>query len=240
MGNVLKIAAPIVSSFVPGAGAVLSAASSFIGGQNADRAQQSAAQGAAAAQVGAAQAGIDEQRRQFDKLQELLKPYVEAGAGAMGAQQGMLGLKGSQEQQAALTALEQSPFFQGLVQQGENALLQQASATGGLRGGNLQAALAQFRPNMLSQAFSDQFSRLGGLTQLGQASAAGQAVAGMGMAEQIANLLGEQGAARAGSLLATGQIKANRAAELGAMGSSYFGSPTFQSGFSNFKNFLGF
>lgn len=208
MASVLSVAAPIVGSIL------------------SSNAQARAAKSATGAQTEAAYAGIDEQRRQFDKLQELLKPYVEAGAGAMGAQQGMLGLKGAQEQQAALTALEQSPFFQGLVQQGENALLQQSSATGGLRGGNLQAALAQFRPNMLGQAFSDQFNRLGGLTQLGQASAAGQGAAGMGMAGQIANLLGDVGKAQAIGSLAKGQIQSNMWQGLGSAGSSFFQSPT--------------
>jgi hypothetical protein len=38
--------------------------------------QADAASGAASAQTGAAQAGIAEQRRQFDAMQALLKPYM--------------------------------------------------------------------------------------------------------------------------------------------------------------------
>ena len=92
-------------------------------------------------------------------------------------------------------------MFQALARQGEEAMLQQASATGGLRGGNLQGALAQFRPQMLAQAIEDQYSRLGGMTALGQQSAAGVGSAGMQSAGQIAGLLGQQGAARAGGTL---------------------------------------
>lgn len=80
-------------------------------------------------------------------------------------------------------------------------MLQQASATGGLRGGNIQAALAQFRPQMLAQAIEEQYGRLGGMTALGQRSAAGVGGAGMESAGQIAGLLGQQGAARAGGTL---------------------------------------
>ena len=163
--------------------------------------QSRAAGKAAGQQVQAAEAGIEEQRRQFDKLQELLAPYVQAGQPALQAQQALVGLGGAEAQQEAVSQLEASPLFQALARQGEEAMLQQASATGGLRGGNLQAALAQFRPQMLAQAIEDQYSRLGGLTTLGQQSAAGVGSAGMQSAGQIAGLLQQQGAARAGGTL---------------------------------------
>ena len=163
--------------------------------------QSRAAGKAAGQQAQAAEAGIEEQRRQFDRLQELLKPYVEAGTPALQAQQALLGLGGAEAQQQAIAELEGSPMFQALARQGEEAMLQQASATGGLRGGNLQAALAQFRPQMLAQAIEDQYSKLGGMTALGQQSAAGVGTAGMQSAGQIAGLLGQQGAARAGGTL---------------------------------------
>ena len=163
--------------------------------------QSRAAGKAAGQQVQAAEAGIEEQRRQFDRLQELLKPYVEAGTPALQAQQALLGLGGPEAQQQAVAGLESSPMFQALARQGEEAMLQQASATGGLRGGNIQAALAQFRPQMLAQAIEQQYGRLGGLTALGQQSAAGVGSAGMQSAGQIAGLLGQQGAARAGGTL---------------------------------------
>lgn len=175
----------------------LVAGSTLIGGAIQSR----AAGKAAGQQAEAAQAGIEEQRRQFDRLQELLKPYVEAGTPALQAQQALLGLGGPEAQQQAVAGLEGSPLFQALARQGEEAMLQQASATGGLRGGNIQAALAQFRPQMLAQAIEDQYSRLGGMTALGQQSAAGVGSAGMQLAGQIAGLLAQQGAARAGGTI---------------------------------------
>lgn len=159
------------------------------------------AQKAAGQQAAAAEEGVAEQRRQFDVLTELLRPYVEAGQPALQQQQALIGLRGAPEQQAAISGLEQSPFFQSAVRQGEEALLQRASATGGLRGGNIQAALAQFRPQMLESQIAQQYERLGGLTTLGQQSAAGQATAGMRSAGTIGELLGQRGAALAGGSL---------------------------------------
>lgn len=183
-------------------------------------AQQSAAEAAAGAQTAASEAGIAEQRRQFDAVQALLKPYIEAGTGALGAQQNLIGLGGAAKQREAIAGLEQSPQFQMLQKQGENALLQQASATGGLRGGNIQAALAQFRPQLLSQMIESQYGKLSGLTGIGQASATGQAAAAQQQGSAIAALLGQQGAAQAGSALAAGQAQAQAWGNVGqAIGS---------------------
>ena len=197
-------------------------------------AQADAASSAAAAQTQASEAGIAEQRRQFDKVQELLKPYVEAGTGAieglepfaaagvpaLQAQQALLGLAGPEAQRQAIQQLSTSPQMQALVEQGENALLQRASATGGLRGGNVQAALAQFRPQVLSELIGQQYSRLGGLTalgqettsnlaRLGQASAAGTGAAAQESGANIASLLAQQGAAQAGAQIAQGKAFAS-------------------------------
>jgi len=168
--------------------------------------QADAAGDAAAMQAQASEAGIAEQRRQFDELQELLKPYVEAGLPAMQAQRAMLGLTTPEEQAAQIAQVQGSPMFQELTRQGEEALLARASATGGLRGGDIQGALAQFRPQMLAQQLEDRYSKLGGFTALGQQSAAGVGTAGMRTGESIAGLLAQQGAAQAGAEL--GKAKA--------------------------------
>jgi hypothetical protein len=168
--------------------------------------QAEAAEKAAGVQSQMASEGITEQRRQFDALVDLMKPYVGAGAGAVGQQQALLGLGGAEAQQQAISQIEKSPFFQSMAQQGENAILQQASATGGLRGGNIQGALAQFRPGLLNQMVQQQFANLGGLTQIGQASAAGQAAQGMQSAGAVGDLLGQIGAAQAGGIMAKGGL----------------------------------
>jgi hypothetical protein len=197
-------------------------------------AQGNAAKQGAKEQTKSAREGIEEQRRQFEAAKEVLSPYVgagtqaiaglqpyaQAGVGSLQQQQALLGLLGPEAQQQAIAQIEQGGGFQAQVRQGEEALLQRASATGGLRGGNIQAALAQFRPQMLQQAIEDQYGRLGGLTalgqtttqniaQLGQASAAGQSAAGLQTGANIADLFGQQGAARAGARLAEGAAFSN-------------------------------
>lgn len=149
----------------------------------------------------AAQGGIDEQRRQFDAIQKLLQPYSQAGTAALGQQQALLGMGTPEAQQQAINAIQSGPQFQALQQQGENAILQNASATGGLRGGNVQGALAQFRPALLSGLIEQQYNRLGGLTSIGQNAAAGVGNAGMQTGANVANLLGRQGQAAAGGIL---------------------------------------
>lgn len=171
--------------------------------------QKKAAKSAAEAQTQSTDMGIAEQQRQFDAVQKLLAPYVNSGSSAITAQQNLIGLGGNAEQQKAIDALKNSAQFGELTRQGENSILQNASATGGLRGGNVQASLAQFRPQLLSQMIDQQYGRLGGIAQLGQASAAGQASAGIQTGSNIANLYGQQGAAQAGQALANGQANAN-------------------------------
>jgi hypothetical protein len=146
-------------------------------------------------------AGVEETRAAREEMRGLLEPYVSAGGPALQAQMAALGLAGPEAQQAYVAQQEQSPAFQALARQQEEALLQNASATGGLRGGNVQGALAQFRPALLNQFLEQQYGRLGGLTSLGQQSAAGVGTAGMQSAGSIADLLAQGGAAKAGAKL---------------------------------------
>lgn len=187
------------------------------------RSQKKAADTAADAQNQSSDAAIAQQNKQFEALQAMLKPYTEAGTGALGAQQSLLGLNGSGAQQAAINGIQGSPLFSSLQQQGENSILQNASATGGLRGGNTQAALAQFSPQLLNQLVQQQYSNLGGLTSIGQNAAAGVGNAGMSSANSISQLLQSQGAANAGSALASGKADTQMYNSLATTAGKYFG-----------------
>lgn len=193
--------------------------SSIVGGLLSGDAQSDAAASASGAQVEAARLGADEQRAAREELRRLLQPYVDAGPSALQGMQGLIGLGGPTAQQTAIQGLLQSPEFAAMTQQGENALLQNASATGGLRGGNTQQALAQMRPEILAQLINQQYNRLGGLATMGQNSAAGVGSAGMQSGNNIAQLLQQSGAAQAGNYLAQGQARANQWGSLsGAIG----------------------
>lgn len=185
------------------------AGAGIVGGLISSNSQKKAAKSAANAQTKANDAAIDEQRRQFDYTQQQLNPYIQAGVGALGQQQNLMGLNGTSAQQNAINNLQNSPFLQSMYKQAENALLQNASATGGLRGGNIQGALADNRMNMLNTAYQNQLQNLGNLVTLGQNSATNTGTNAMAMANNISNLNTNIGQAQAGYALARGQANQN-------------------------------
>jgi hypothetical protein len=173
--------------------------------------------------TGLSRQAIEEQRKQYDAFQKLLAPYIQTGAQALtgfGAyqtaglsalptlerfaaagvpaleeQQAISGLLGPERQAQAIANIEKGAGYQQQVQAGEEAILQRASVTGGLRGGNVQAALGQYRPALLQQALENQYARLGGLTALGGQTAQNLALSGQGATEFLT---------RAGQAAATG------------------------------------
>ena len=200
---------------VTGIGAAVSVGGAVLKGNAAKKAGQQ--------QVQSEMAAIAEQRAAREETRRLLEPYVAAGTPALQQQMAALGLSGAEAQAAYVAQQEQSPIFQALARQGEEAMLQQASATGGLRGGNIQGALAQFRPSLLNQFLNQQYERLGGLTQLGQQSAAGVGASGLTSATNIAELLGQGGAARAGATLGSAQAFGQGLSDIATIGGMTFG-----------------
>ena len=213
---------------VTGIGAAVSIGGAALKGKAASKAGklQAASEQEAIAQQRLA---IEEQRAAREEMRTLLNPYVAAGGSALQGQMAALGLAGPEEQQAFVSGQEQSPFFQSLAQQGEEAILQNASATGGLRGGNVQGALAQFRPALLNQFLEQQYGRLGGMTTLGQQSAAGVGSAGMQTANQISGNLTNIGTGfrnigsyQSGSALAKGQMFGDILGSVGGVAKGLF------------------
>lgn len=279
---------------MPAAAAIgIGAAGSILSG----RQQAKAAERASNAQNEADARAIAEQQRQFDALQALMKPYVQASAGTaqtggefdaeaymqqynpvlklrdgkwgMGGlemtpeqhyekygkaqgfarptkpivagqkgslqlQQDLIGMNGNAAQRAAYDQIQNSAGFQAQLQQGQNSMLQSAAATGGLRGGNTQAAMAQFAPALLNQAIGAQYQNLGGITALGQNAAAMQGNAGMQSANQIGGLYQSQGANTAGYQLARGQANANMIGGITNLGTTFLGG-----GFSGMPSSFG-
>jgi hypothetical protein len=185
-----------------------------------------ASRSAASTQARAAEAGQETQLQMFERTQEILRPYVEtgqaqlprlggyaeAGPQAFERQLDLAGLRGPQAQQAAIEQVRTQPRFGALTQAGEEAILANALATGGLRGGNTQNALARFRSDLLADEIEREYARFGGLSafgqgvsqnlaQMGQAAGAGTGVAAMQAGQGIAELQGAAGAARAGGTL---------------------------------------
>lgn len=121
------------------------------------------------------EAALADAQGYYDTASGYYDPYQEAGAGATDALSALTGGAGSAAQAEAMAALEASPLFQGLSGQGETAILQNAAATGGLRGGNTQGALAQYRPQLLQSIIQQQVGNLSGLAGMGLSGSQGAA-----------------------------------------------------------------
>lgn len=193
---------------MPVAGALIGAAASIGGGLLASSGAKSAANKAAAAQTAAAQMQIDEQRRQYDQTRSDLEPWMETGQSALVSQADLLGLNGPEKQTAAIAAQKSGPLYQSLFRNGVNTTLANASATGGLRGGNTEAALYDKGQDTLAAVIQSQLANLGGVSQQGQNAAAQVGTFGANAAGQIGQALGEQGAAQAGAATAAGAANA--------------------------------
>jgi len=121
---------------------------------------------------------------------------------------------GSEAQKAAIAAIEQGSEMTTLAKQGEEAILSNASATGGLRGGNTQGALAQFRPSLLSSLINQQYERLGSLSGMGMSSILGGAgYSGASTSypsgQNTIDLILNQGSINAGNAVAQGNAWAS-------------------------------
>lgn len=185
-------------------GMVAVAGATLVGSIYSSNQQSKAASNAAGAQTSADQAAINQQQSQFDTVRGLLQPYVTAGNGAVTAQQNLLGLNGNAAQQTAYNGVMASPAYTSALAEGNRNILANASATGGLRGGNVQGALGQYAPSLLASAIQQQYGNLAGLTSTGENAAAGTGNAAVSTGNNVSNLLVGQGNAQAGDALAQG------------------------------------
>lgn len=154
------------------------------------------------AQMYMMQQAIAEQRAAYDEGKKMLDPYSQAGLGGLQSYLAMLGQSGDQAQQEAIAGLEQTPGYQAQLGAGQRAILQNASATGGLRGGNVQQGLAEFGSGLFGQYYQQQLDRLGQLQNQGLQTQTGLANLRAGQAANISGMMNEAGANRANSIMA--------------------------------------
>jgi len=151
----------------------------------------------------------EESQRQFDLTREDFAPFQEAGVAALGQQQALIGLSGVEAQQEALTALEVSPGQQFLRDRAQKNLVRNASAIGGLGGGNVRGALVQQGVGFAQQDIQNQFGRLGQIAGQGQAATTSQAQIGGNISQNIANQAIASGQNRATGIAQQSQIQQN-------------------------------
>lgn len=148
--------------------------------------------------TGATGTAVSHQQQALDYLREM-------GAMPLAAQRqlGQLyGVTGTpEERQTAMTGLRETPMYQAIMggrEAGEEAIMRQAGATGGLRSGGTQEALARYAGDLERQALMGGVAGLGGLAGYGT------------YAPQIA-----QGMTGMGQTLAAGQTQAEQARQAG-------------------------
>lgn len=178
------------------------------------RSAVSGAKLAAQTQAAASDAAIAEERRQFDTTTANAQPFIDAGKLALGNQGDLVGLGGADKQSAAIAALKASPLFKALSTAGTEGILQNASATGGLRGGNTQEALADNNENWLAQVIQQQVGNLGSIAGQGQASGSNLGAIGAGTANSISQLFQDKGSAISGGQIAAGNAQQNSSRNL--------------------------
>lgn len=160
----------------------------------------------ASKESGAANSAAQLQLEMFNKEQQNLSPYMNAGASAI---PGELGALNSLQAGFNPANLAQTPGYQFQLQQGEQAVIDQATATGGVGGGNTLKALTQFGQGLASTTYQQQFqdwlaqqnATLGGYQNLvgtGENAAAMVGNAGQTAANNAGNYLTQGASAIAG------------------------------------------
>jgi hypothetical protein len=179
---------------------------SFIGGILGGGAQKKASQKATDATVAALNRGIDTQNAFNAQTRADYMPYTTAGAGAVRQLSDFT--NGGMSADALSARIMADPLYGSLYNNGEEALLQNAAATGGLRGGNTQRGLADFGADTMAKVYQQILSNLGSVANLGLGAQGVVTGAGQSTANNVSTSQTDIGRAQAGNFLTKGGINA--------------------------------
>lgn len=182
------------------AGATL--VSTVVGKNSAKRASEAQAKGA--------EAGVEEQRREFDITQEQAAPFREAGLRALERQEVLLGLRGAKAQQQGFNVLAESSGQRFLQDRARRNLERSAAARGGRLGGNVLSALNEQGVGFAQQDLQNEIARLGQVA--GQGRAVTQTL-GQQRGATATNI--QQGLLSSGQARSTGIQQQNQAVQSG-------------------------
>lgn len=143
---------------------------------------------------------------------QALQGYAQPGMAAQGLQADYAGANGLQAQQAAYNNFQSSPGQQFLLEQAERALLRNASAMGGLGGGNVKQELQRQAMGLAQQDFQNQFNNLGAVGDRGMQAAQLQT----GLRDSAGNYASQAGAQ--GASLQNTAMNANAGIQQSAIG----------------------
>lgn len=198
------------------------------------------ARSASNTQADATNAGISENRRQYDQTRADYAPYLATGTRALGQLETDIN--------APTTAADvmSDPGYQFGLDQGRRAIDQKIAASGGRVSGASIKAAARFGTDYGATGYGaayqrkqDRLNRLAALAGIGQTASAGSAAAGSNSTNAITSLLTSQGDARGASQVANGSIWSNATKQLAALGGRYFGGNTSNPYLGQGTNFYG-
>jgi hypothetical protein len=157
------------------------------------------------------------QQQGYDDSLGFTQPYRQAGGQAL---QGMQNLTTDAGRGQALQDYYAGDEYGALAGQREEQALRMGAATGGVRGGNTQASLANIAPQLGQQHLANKYGQLAGLSSMGanMSSQAGQNALGFGGAQ--AGLAQGFGGAQAGLAQNTQNALAGDRFNLGAQQAS--------------------
>lgn len=178
--------------------------------------QKKASRRAEAAQLEYINKAIGEQQRQFDLTRSDYEPARRLLDPAVTGLADLVGINGADAQRIGMEGVQNSPLLASIMRNGEEAVLQNASATGGLRGGDTQRGLADFRADSFASELQAQMARLAGVAGIGMGATDSVANYGQQRANNIGTAYGQQGQVRAGGLLTRGGITAGMFNNAGA------------------------
>ncbi len=184
-------------------GAVIVGGSALIGGALSSKAASKA--GKASQQ--AADASIEEQRRQFDLLRSDQAPYRELGNTAIGDINALRG--------GDLSKFYSSPDYKFNLEQGQQAIDRSLIARSGALSGAAIKEGQRFASGLASGQFSDYYNRLASQAGIGQTSTSLTGQAGMNLAGNVSSILQNNAQAR-GSAYMAGAAGVNGAVQGGA------------------------
>ncbi len=207
IGNIFKAALPIIGTAVGGplGGAIGGGLEGLLSGSS----NTNAIGNANTAEQQAIQQAISGFNTNQAATAANLNPWITGGQGAFGNELDLLGVNGNGAQGSAITALQNSPLYQSLYNNGLRTVLNNASATGGLRGGNTTNSLAQFGGDTLAQVIQQQLGNLQGVSGQGLGAATSLGQFGQQNAQSIAQLLLGSGQANAGAILGQQAVNNN-------------------------------
>lgn len=155
------------------------------------------------------------QKDWMDFIKREYAPYSEVAQKALTAQQGLAGLNGTEMQNQMISDIQNDPFYQAKLKAGAEAILRGASATGGLRSGNTNAALSLQNQILLNNEIENRYQKLAGLS--GQGFTGQQAGSQFG-GQALDQITGTMGTMTSGAIAGQAAQENNRAGILSGVG----------------------